>query len=498
MPDFDDERPEPPPAEGVRILGAEEAQAAVDGGPDRARPEEPRRRRRRSAPPDDVQPAARFPLPADRVPGDSAGPTPRPAPAPAPYAPPPTAPSAGEPSGAMPLPHWTEPATGEVPMIADEPGDEEVWAAAGNQPRFRSDAGDWDDGDFSLGAESVDDDTTAIGALVDVPDVDEDEEFAAQVAARRAPARKTRTRPPRQSRSRGAAAAAAAPPSPYPSIDDQGATPRVTPTRDDLPARVITGAILAAVALLAFVVGRAGTAVLITVIVAAAAFELFEGFRRAGFQPATLLGLLGSLALVGIAYNHGERAFPLVTAVVVGFTLFWYLAKVVHARPMVNAAVTIFGFAYVGILGGFAGLLLVFPDGVGMIIGLVLCAVSYDVAGYFVGSRMGHRPLMPDVSPNKTVEGLVGGMAASVLMGAIIGVITIQPWDSLGHGLLLGIVVAIFAPLGDLVESMLKRDLGLKDFGTLLPGHGGVLDRFDAMLFCLPAVYYLVVALGLT
>jgi len=140
----------------------------------------------------------------------------------------------------------------------------------------------------------------------------------------------------------------------------------------------------------------------------------------------------------------------------------------------------------------------VFPDGVGMIIGLVLCAVSYDVAGYFVGSRMGHRPLMPDVSPNKTVEGLLGGMAAAVLMGAIIGVITIQPWDSLGHGLLLGIVVAIFAPLGDLVESMLKRDLGLKDFGTLLPGHGGVLDRFDAMLFCLPAVYYLVVALGLT
>ena len=73
---------------------------------------------------------------------------------------------------------------------------------------------------------------------------------------------------------------------------------------------------------------------------------------------------------------------------------------------MVNAAVTMLGFVYVGVLGGFAGLLLVYPDGVGMIIGLVLCAVGYDVAGYFVGSRMGRRPLMPDVSPNKTVEGL--------------------------------------------------------------------------------------------
>lgn len=383
-------------------------------------------------------------------------------------------------------------------MIADEPGDEEVWAAASNQPRFRSDVGDWNDSDFSLGDEGLHDETTAMGALVDAPEVDDDEEFAAQVAARRAPARRARTKPAR-TRSRGSAAAG----SQFPTIEDETdaphvtAGPRVTPSSDDLTTRIITGAILAAVALLAFVIGRAGTAVLVTVIVAAAAFELFEGFRRAGFQPATLLALLGSLSMVGIAYNHGERAFPLVTAVVVGFTLFWYLAKVVHARPMVNAAVTIFGFSYVGLLGGFAGLLLVFPDGVGMVIGLVLCAVSYDIAGYFVGSRMGHRPLMPDVSPNKTLEGLAGGMAASVVMGIIIAIVGLHPWNALSNGLLLGIVVAIFAPLGDLVESMLKRDLGLKDFGTILPGHGGVLDRFDAMLFCLPAVYYLVVARGL-
>jgi phosphatidate cytidylyltransferase len=385
-------------------------------------------------------------------------------------------------------------------MIADEPGDEEVWAAASSQPRFRSDAGDWDDADFALGDEGLHDDTTAMGALVDVPEVDDDEEFAAQVAARRAPARRSRSKPARARARTGAAAAG----SQFPTIEDETdaphvtAGPRVTPSSDDLTTRIVTGAILAAVALLAFVIGRAGTAVLVTVIVAAAAFELFEGFRRAGFQPATLLALLGSLSMVGIAYNHGERAFPLVTAVVVAFTLFWYLAKVVHARPMVNAAVTIFGFSYVGLLGGFAGLLLVFPDGVGMIIGLVLCAVSYDVAGYFVGSRMGHRPLMPDVSPNKTLEGLAGGMAASVVMGIIIAIVGLHPWNSLGHGLLLGLVVAVFAPLGDLVESMLKRDLGLKDFGTILPGHGGVLDRFDAMLFCLPAVFYLVVALGLT
>ena len=89
-------------------------------------------------------------------------------------------------------------------MIADEPGDEEVWAAAGSQPRFRSDAGEWGEGDFDLGDEGLHDETTAMGALVDIPDVDEDEEFAAQVAARRAPARRTRTKPPRTARGKGA------------------------------------------------------------------------------------------------------------------------------------------------------------------------------------------------------------------------------------------------------------------------------------------------------
>src|SRR5262249_68368 len=151
--------------------------------------------------------------------------------------------------------------------------------------------------------------------------------------------------------------------------------PRVVPVRDDFMTRVVTAAALAVIGLIAFWIGRAAPAVLVPATVAAAAVELYEGFPRAGFHPATLIGLLGSASLVGIAYNYGERAFPLVSAVVVGFTLFWYLAKVVHARPMVNAAVTVLGFTYVGILGGFAGLLLVYPDGVGMVAGLVLCAV---------------------------------------------------------------------------------------------------------------------------
>ncbi|MEX1006208.1 MAG: phosphatidate cytidylyltransferase [Acidimicrobiia bacterium] len=474
--DFEDDPTDTPTNEGVRILGADEAQAAVEAGRGPSRPEEPPRPRRE--PPPDVRPAARFPLPTDRA-SESSGPlplTPRPAPA-------------SESSGPLPLPHWTEPPTGEVPMIsADDPLDDDIFSTSGSTPRFRSEAGEWSESDFGdFDDDPVHDDSGELGALVDVPDVDDDEVFADEVAARRSP--------DRRSRGRAARAGAAATASAYGAAEANDRPSRAMPMHDDLMTRVITGVILAGIGLAAFALGRAATATLVTIIVAIAAFEFYEGVRRAGFQPATIIGLLGSAGLVSIAYSYGERAFPLVSAVVLGFTLFWYLAKVVNARPMVNAAVTMLGYGYVGVLGGFAGLLLVYPDGVGMIIGLVICAVGYDVVGYVVGSRLGRRALAPDVSPNKTVEGLIAGMVASVILGAVVAeVMGLHPWNSLADGLLLGVVVAIFAPLGDLCESMLKRDLGLKDLGTLLPGHGGALDRFDAMLFCLPAVYYLVLA----
>ncbi len=173
------------------------------------------------------------------------------------------------------------------------------------------------------------------------------------------------------------------------------------------------------------------------------------------------------------------------------------MAEVVHARPTVNIALTLLVFVYVGVLGGFAGLLLgLNGDGVGWLAGVVICAVGYDVVGWFVGSQTGRTPLLPRISPNKTLEGLVAGMIAAVVLGAFVGGI-LHPWADygVGAGILLGILVAVTAPIGDLAESMLKRDLGVKDLGTLLPGHGGILDRFDAILFALPAAFYLAVHL---
>jgi phosphatidate cytidylyltransferase len=164
---------------------------------------------------------------------------------------------------------------------------------------------------------------------------------------------------------------------------------------------------------------------------------------------------------------------------------------------VLNVGVTVLGVAYVGLLGSFAALLLKWPNdnGIGLLLGAVIATVGYDVGGFFIGRRIGQSPLAPEVSPHKTYEGLVGGMAVSVLVS--VGIVSqIGPWD-FGSALALGVMASIVAPLGDLSESMLKRDLGIKDAGGVLPGHGGLLDRFDGLLFVLPATYYLARVLDL-
>jgi phosphatidate cytidylyltransferase len=445
---FDDESDEAPPpreGEGVRILGAD------SGGMTR--------RERRLA-------------------RESGGST-----APAEEEPPASTWSASSESGeqeAVRLPHWTEPPSGAVPSIlggeADEVEPEDPWGAA---PRFRTEGDDWSESDFS--SPDLKDETIAIGALAEG---EPDEDFDEQVAARRG---------------RGAPRPTAEAERPGPSRDfgfDDPVDEDGEPPQADLTTRVVTAVVMAAVAIVLLWAGRGTTTLLVAVIVGAASFEIYQGFRHVGFKTASALGILASVALVFAAYKRGEAAYPLVTALLVLFTFLWYMVEVVKARPAVNIGMTLLGYGYVGIFGGFAGLMLAAPNGVGLVLGTAICAIGYDIVGYFVGKNFGRSKLAPRLSPNKTYEGLFAGMAASLVLGGIVaGVLQITPWDSFGHGLALGLVVAIAAPLGDLCESMLKRDLQIKDFGSILPGHGGVLDRFDAILICLPAAYYLARAL---
>ncbi|HEV8625926.1 MAG TPA: phosphatidate cytidylyltransferase [Acidimicrobiia bacterium] len=262
----------------------------------------------------------------------------------------------------------------------------------------------------------------------------------------------------------------------------------------ELVTRVVTGVVMAAGGLLVLNAGPGPAAVLVSIIVALGVIELCGALRTQGYRPAGLVALIGSVGLVLGAYHGGESAFAGVAALVVPVTLLWYLAGVSKARPAPGVASTFLVFGYVGIMGGFAGLILAQKDGIGLLLGVVLCCVGYDIGGYLAGSRFGRRHIAPSISPNKTAEGLLAGMAASVVIGVIL-VGSISPWGRF-DALALGVVVAVLAPIGDLCESLIKRDLGVKDLGGLLPGHGGVLDRFDAMLFALPAVYYLIKLLG--
>jgi phosphatidate cytidylyltransferase len=228
---------------------------------------------------------------------------------------------------------------------------------------------------------------------------------------------------------------------------------------------------------------------------ALASVEFSHGLRAGGFRPAVPLALLASATLPLAARDYGLQAMLAFTVLVVVFSLLWFLWEITPGRPLAGVASTVLAFGYVGLLGGYAGLLLGATHGIGLLLGAVICTVSYDVVGFFVGSQFGKTPIAPRISPNKTVEGTLAGMVASAVLGLLV-VGQIYPWNG-SKGLVLGVLVAVGAFLGDLCESMLKRDLGVKDFGTLLPGHGGVLDRFDSMLFALPITFYLAIHLNI-
>lgn len=465
------------PGEGVRIIGAEEAAAALEAGQVAGRrPEDAPRYGDVPARPRGPSPDYRFPLPEAVDPSEVPRPT-----------------------VSSDMPHWTEPPTGEVPkVLADYDDDEDdddlgAWSGLSNRsPRWRDRGSDWEEADFDELA-TLGDDETRVGALdanrtehSDLFSFDEPEEEPEPAPARGPRHVAPSPEPPQQPtriRSR-----APQPPADY--------APR-GPGGRDIGTAVGVGVGIAVVALVMFKLGNATTMALVTVVVTLAAIEAFAVLRRAGYHPATLLGLSATVSLMLATYAKGPAAFPLVVSLTVVFAFLWYLVEVVRARPTINVAVTLFGFLWVGTLGSFAALMLTYPNrtGIAFLLGAVVCTVAYDVGGLFFGSQMGTRPLMPSISPNKTWEGLIGGMSAAVVAGVFIGAV-LHPWTA-GKGFLLGLVVAVVAPLGDLCESMVKRDIGVKDMGSILPGHGGVLDRFDAMLFVLPAVYYLVQLLKL-
>jgi len=279
---------------------------------------------------------------------------------------------------------------------------------------------------------------------------------------------------------------------------DGGSDNQIPPSGSrNLPLAIATAVGLIVAFLFLVDRGPGWAMILVVPLLVVAASEFFVSVRKVGYRPATLLGLVATGGMSLAAYFGGPSALPVVLMLTVVGGLLWYLFGVDSDRPTANLSVTLLGVLWVGLLGAYVPLILLLPNGSGILLGAIVGTATYDTAGLFIGRWTGQSRLAPSISPNKTWEGLIGGMIFAVLVVTFaLGVQPgLYPWAaSEVDALLLGVVVAVMAPLGDLVQSLVKRDLGVKDMGTALPGHGGVFDRFDALLFVLPAVYYLVLA----
>jgi len=260
----------------------------------------------------------------------------------------------------------------------------------------------------------------------------------------------------------------------------------------DLPGRIAVGAPALAVVAGAVIVGDAALAALLALAAALAAWEamrLLGDPRRIGVATGALAGGV----VVAVALWEREALAP---ALLVAFGAL-ALGAVFTSREGNRVMPVLAGtLAVIWAGGGLAhGVLLRELDHGGAVVLLVLVGTFVgDTAAHLLGSLFGRTSLAPSISPNKTIEGLVAGIAGGT--AAVVGVaMSAEPWLGVADAALIGLGVAIAAPLGDLWESVIKREAGVKDSGTLLGAHGGVLDRVDALLFTVPFGYYLALAL---
>lgn len=267
------------------------------------------------------------------------------------------------------------------------------------------------------------------------------------------------------------------------------AAPATSRRGRDLPVAVGVGVGLLVVVVASLFIVKEAFVVLAVLAVGAALWELAQAFTRRGIHLPLLPLLVGSVGILVSAYTAGPEALFVAFMLTVGGAVIWRVLDGSGQPALRDATGAAFAAAYVPFLGGFVMLMLAAPDGPARVLLFILLPVASDTGGYVVGSLLGRHPLAPSVSPKKSWEGLVG----SVVLACVVGVVGAQ----LGFGAapLVGVVVGLAtvatATFGDLAESMLKRDLELKDMGRLVPGHGGLLDRLDSLLLTAPAVYLL-------
>lgn len=260
--------------------------------------------------------------------------------------------------------------------------------------------------------------------------------------------------------------------------------------------RVFSGVILGA--LVIYLIAIAPLALGAAAVFAAvliAAHEMAGLVDTSGHSMARAPAIAGTCFIVAGAWAGG--IVGLAAGLTAGFTLIF--AWIVFTGRVDGSIIKVSGGSLLFLYPVYSlSHLILFLDtraGRNALLFLLLCVWVCDSAAYYVGSTLGRRKLAPAISPNKTVAGAVGGVLGAAGMSVVLKMVNLVPWP-LGFALGTGLAIAVLAQMGDLAESMVKRDAGVKDSGSLIPGHGGMMDRVDALLFTVPVFYYFLLAAG--
>ena len=267
------------------------------------------------------------------------------------------------------------------------------------------------------------------------------------------------------------------------------------PARSNLGVRIVTGVVLVGLLFGSLLWHEAAFSAFLGIILMLGLTEFYGTLRRRGFLPLSLFGLLGGVGILVATWYHGALAIPTGLLLTSMITFFFYAFAPTRRDALTEGGLTILGLAWVVGTAAFAIPIARAEFHQELIFAIVAVTAAMDMGAYSVGRAWGRSPLAPVLSPNKTVEGLAGGVVLAMGVAAAIGFFELGPFD-LRAGIALGLVVMVIAPIGDLAESLVKRSLGVKDMGSTLPGHGGILDRIDALLFVIPAAWILYETIG--
>lgn len=233
-------------------------------------------------------------------------------------------------------------------------------------------------------------------------------------------------------------------------------------------------------------------------------FSLFET-KGQGTATAAVLGVAASLAYVFLAHFRPIKSIGYISVALIFCSFMWYMLVLKHVKPTKAIALTVFAPMLTGLCLSYLVLLRDFSgktttnhnSGLWIVLFLIALIWAYDIFAWLIGRKVGRHKMAPSISPNKswegTAAGTIGVLACAVLFREFIQWILGShkfPWFSIPVAIVIGVIVVILGPLGDLSESLVKRDYGVKDMGKLIPGHGGIMDRFDSTFFTAPAVFY--------